>query len=127
MLRKTIVSLLAVLVLAGCGQKEYTMQDGLYVPQEIKDGQVDVPYMIVEGDHFTVVQNMAVSYQPSGTMQKNGNAVTMETEFMDQKCRWVFELTGNDSLKYIAKDSSLPGSSEEWKDGTIFVLTDISD
>ncbi len=127
MLRKTIVSLLAVLVLAGCGQKEYTMQDGLYVPQEIKDGQVDVPYMIVEGDHFTVVQNMAVSYQPSGTMQKNGNEVTMETEFMDQECRWVFELTENDRLRYIAKDSSLPENSEEWKDGTVFVFTDISD
>ena len=114
MLRKTIVSLLAVLVLAGCGQKEYSMQDGLYVPGEIKDGQINVPYLIVEGDHFTVIQNMAVSYQPSGTMRKNGNEVTMETIFMDQKCRWTFELTENDRLKYIAKDSSLPENREEW-------------
>ena len=126
--KRLIAAVSAIVItalLSGCTVKEYSLSEGMYVPETIEDGQVTVPYILIQDQRFTIVQDMALSYQPSGNIERKQNEVVMETTFADQECRWVFELADNDTIKFLEDRSSLPQSDAHWKDKMTFILTDI--
>ena len=125
-MKKRLMTAAAVMaaLLCSCTAKEYSLNEGMYVPETVEDGQVAVPYILIHDQRFTVVQDVALSYQPSGTVKKDKNEVVMETTFADQECRWVFRLTDNDTLEYLESESSLPESDAQWADQMIFILAD---
>ena len=71
-----------------------------------------------------MIQSVAVSYQPSGTMVRNGNEVVMETVFADIPCKWTFRLIDDNRLQFVSARSSLPYGEELWENGMIFVLAE---
>ena len=124
MIRKWLAAAVISIVLSGCASKEYSLSEGMYVPKDIEDGQITVPYILIHDQRFTIVQDVAVSYQPSGTIERNRSEVIMETKFADQECRWVFVLSDNDTMKFLKDESSLPGSDAQWMDQMLFILAD---
>ena len=125
MIRKRLAAAAVItVVLSGCASKEYSLSEGMYVPKSIEDGQITVPYILIRDQRFAIVQDMAVSYQPTGTVERNGNEVIMETKFADQECRWVFALSDNDTMKFLKDESSLPDSDAQWTDQMLFILAD---
>ncbi|MBR3423577.1 MAG: hypothetical protein IKG80_03705, partial [Clostridia bacterium] len=123
---KRIVCFFAALLLAltGCGKqtapesKEYSLSDGKYVTSTA------LPYLFLGEGRFTVVNDIAVSYQPSGTVRRDGNSVTLEGVYADNDFTYSFTLTDNDTLRFDLGGSTLPMSPSGWNDGIIFTLAD---
>ena len=122
MKRLTALLMLLVMILSGCSGT-YSLHDGMYVQKQIEDGQIHVPYILIRDGRFTVVQDIAVSYQPSGEIEQSGNTVTMKTLFAGDEYSWVFELTADDTLKFSAEKSKPKEVGEPIEEGTIFVLS----
>ena len=123
---KRIVCFFAALLLAltGCGKqtapesKEYSLSDGRYVTS------ASMPYLLFNGGRFTVIKDAAVSYQPSGTVLRNGNSVTLEGKFADSDFRYSFVLTDDDTLRFDLGRSTVLPDQNAWTDGMIFTLAD---
>ena len=115
---------LAVMLLAGCQAKDFSLTDGRYIPEETGEDGIAVPYLLVRGNMLDVIQSVAVSYQPSGPMVRNGNEVVMETVFADIPCKWTFRLLDDNRLQFVSARSSLPYGEELWETGMIFVLAE---
>ena len=64
---------LVVVLLAGCQAKDFSLTDGRYIPEGAGEDGIAVPYLLVRGNTLDVIQSVAVSYQPSGPMVRNGN------------------------------------------------------
>lgn len=94
------------------------MKDGRYVSDP--DG-FSVPYLLITGDRFTVINDIAVSYQPSGTAVRKGNQITLETKYAGDKCLWVFEVISEDTLRFRKDRSSLPENMNGWTEDKTFV------
>ena len=123
--KKTTTVLLTVLMtallLSACQPVSYLLNDGRYMLRQ-QNEQVNEPYLLINDGHFTVVMQMAVSYQPGGRIERNGNIVTMQTVYAGNNYRWVFELISDNQLKYLADQSSLPVLDNSWPDGLLFTL-----
>ena len=118
MMRKTAVLILAGLMsLSGCFAKEYGLSDGRYVLKQTQDEAV-LPYLLINNDKLTVIRDIAVSYQPSGTVSRKGNEIIMTTKYAGNDYQWVFSLTDDDTLAFSRIKSSVPAG---WEDGMIFV------
>jgi len=77
--------------------------------------------LINEG-RFTIIQDIAVSYQPSGTIERSHNTVTMQSVFAGETYIWVFELVDHNQLKLQLNDSVIPANHDEWNDEMVFAL-----
>ena len=114
----------SVFVLGGCAGGyvphggNYSLSDGRYVTS------TSMPYLLFNGGGFTVIKDVAVSYQPSGTVRRDGNSVTLEGKFADADFRYSFVLTSDDTLLFDLGASILPMSASGWNDGMIFTLAD---
>ncbi len=114
----------SVFVLGGCAGGyvphggNYSLSDGRYVTS------TSMPYLLFNGGGFTVIKDVAVSYQPSGTVRRDGNSVTLEGKFADADFRYSFVLTSDDTLLFDLGASILPMSASGWYDGMIFTLAD---
>ena len=106
----------------GCENKEYSLADGRYMLR-LLDGEASVPYVLINGDHFTIVNDLAVSYQPSGEIVIKGNHVSMEADYGGATCRWSFALTGDNQLTFLLDWSKVPEGSG-WKRGMVFCLAE---
>ena len=123
---KKILCLLFVslFILGGCAGGyvphggNYSLSDGRYITSTA------MPYLLLGGGRFTVVNDIAVSYQPSGTVRRDGNSVTLEGKFADTDFRYSFVLTSDDTLLFDLGASILPMSASGWYDGMIFTLAD---
>ncbi|WP_252891409.1 hypothetical protein [Thermoclostridium stercorarium] len=115
-----------LMLLSGCNEKTFSLDSGRYVPDYTKDEKDIniVPYIFIDKDKFSIIQDIAVSYQPSGTLIRKGNEVVMETVFADESYKWVFTLVDNNKLKFVLKKSVIPNNHFEWEDGRLFSLTD---
>ena len=114
----------SVFVLGGCADGyaphggNYSLSDGRYVTS------TSMPYLLLGEGRFTVVKDIAVSYQPSGTVRRDGNSVVLEGVFADADFRYSFVLTSDDTLLFDLGASILPMSASGWNDGMIFTLAD---
>ncbi|MBQ7687710.1 MAG: M56 family metallopeptidase [Clostridia bacterium] len=99
--------------------KEYSLSDGRYITSEATNETI-VPYLLIHEGRFTVIKDNAVSYQPSGTIERNGNTVTMKSVYAGEMYIWVFDMLDNNQLKLRLGDSTIPVSSDKWKDGMVF-------
>ncbi|MBR7032536.1 MAG: hypothetical protein IKI03_02740 [Clostridia bacterium] len=114
----------SVFVLGGCAGGyvphggNYSLSDGRYVTS------TSMPYLLLGEGRFTVVKDIAVSYQPSGTVRRDGNSVVLEGVFADADFRYSFVLTSDDTLLFDLGASILPMSAYNWNDGMIFTLAD---
>ena len=94
----------------------------MYVPEHVESDQITVPYLLIRDGSMTIVQNIAVSYQPSGPLTVSGNKIVMETQFLNETYKWTFILSDDNTLAFSAGESSIPGDAEKWEDGMRFVL-----
>ena len=101
--------------------EDYSLHDGRYALSQSAD-ESGIPYLLINGGRFTVVQDIAISYQPSGTIERSGNIVTMKTVYADETYLWVFELIGNDQVKLHLGDSEIPVNRGKWEDEMVFTL-----
>ena len=122
--------IVSVIVLGGCANKgspdgrDYSLNDGRYVvSEEISD---TVPYLLFQGGSFTVVKDIAVSYQPGGTVRRDGNTVVLGGKFADEDFVYSFTLTADDTLRFDLGKSNVPQSRSVWTDGMIFTKSDDS-
>lgn len=111
-----------ILFLPGCRKETFALEDGMYVPEHVESDQITVPYLLIRDGSMTIVQNIAVSYQPSGPVTVSGNKIVMETQFLNEPCKWTFILSDDNTLDYSSGESSIPGDPEKWEDGMRFVL-----
>ena len=146
-----VLPLVAALMF-GCQNTPFSLDEGRYIPEQSEKDDMAVPYLLIgEDNRIEVIQDILVSYQPSGTMTLNRNEVILETEFADRNlqkrransasfpdgrskgrgkckkfrdstCKWTFELIDNNKLKFVSAKSSVPYKGELWEDGMVFVL-----
>ena len=101
----------------------YSLAGGRYELQSEAE-VIMAPYLLIQPGGFVIVQEIAVSYQPTGTLEIIGSDVVMEANYKDEVYRWVFELTGDNVLTFRAGKSKVPAGGAEWKDGMTFALAD---
>ena len=101
--------------------EDFSLHNGRYVLSGSAD-QVSSPYLLINEGRFTVIQHVAVSYQPSGTIERSGNTVTMKTVFAGETYIWVFELIDDNQLKLLLGDSIIPVNRDNWEEGMVFTL-----
>mgnify|MGYP007069921568 CR=1 FL=1 len=135
MKNKLWVLLVPLLLLSGCGghseatesqnaAESYSFRDGRYVlPESSAD---PVPYLLIHDGRYTVVKDVAISYQPGGTIQRNGNEITFEGKYLNEDYRYAFTLIANDELRFELGQSRIPQSQFEWTDGMVFSITEDS-
>jgi len=94
----------------------------MYVPEHVETDQITVPYLLIDDGSMTIAQNIAVSYQPAGPLTRDGNKTIMETQFLNESCKWTFILSGDNTLDFSSKESRFSGELEKWEDGMRFIL-----
>lgn len=142
--RASIVLIVAVVLLVACGRDpepvntslpsaeesvstreqigQFSINDGRYVSKRTAEGNVELPYILIHKSTFTVVQQDAISYQPSGMVEKNGNKIVMKSTYAEKDYSWVFQLVDEDMMILLADESVIPESDAQWEDGMVFSL-----
>ena len=115
------LSVWIIIVLTGCRETVFSLADGMYVPDHIEADRTAVPFLLIKDGSMTVIGHPAVSYQPSGIITAHGNKIVMETQFLNESCKWTFVLTNNNTLDYSSGEFRLPDGWENWKDGMRFI------
>lgn len=120
------LALLCILGLAGCNkvpaEETFSLEDGRYVVENSNE-QISVPYILIQNGRFTVVMDIAVSYQPSGKIEKNENEVVMATSYADEELYWTFQLSNDNTLKFLLDKSQIPDGAN-FIDGASFILVE---
>ena len=119
-----LMLLFLVLPLSACQGNTFSLDDGRYVLEESVTDGISLPYLLVNDGKMTVIHDIAVSYQPSGTLDIDGNGVVLDTSFANEPCTWTFILTDDDTLVFSSDKSDVPNNWEGWDDGLTFVLTE---
>lgn len=118
----TLILLLALL--CGCKSEDtvqYGFDNGRYVLEQ-SDGDTATPYILINEDGFSLVLNIAVSYQPSGTVERDGNKLVLKADFAGEKYTWAFTLIDDSTLRFSLSDSDFPISGAMIEDASVFVL-----
>ncbi len=120
-----LVTLMLLLALLCDCESEDTVQygfdNGRYVLEQ-SDGDTATPYILINEDGFSLVLNIAVSYQPSGTVERDGNKLVLNADFAGEKYAWTFTLTGDNTLRFSLSDSDFLISGAMIEDASVFVL-----
>ena len=135
MKNKFWVLLVPLLLLSGCGghsevtesqnaAESYSFRDGRYTLTEPSANLI--PYLLVREGRYTVVKDIAVSYQPGGMIRQDGNEITFEGKYLNEDYRYAFSLIANDELRFELDRSKIPQSQAEWTDGMVFLFTEDS-
>ena len=106
------------------GTADYALSDGRYVitPSRGAYGSdTFLPYILIKGERFTIVQDVAVSYQPGGTLVRNGNEFVLSGNFAGEYS-YAFTLIDDDTFRFVLDGSTVPPERTEWTDGLIFAL-----
>ena len=121
-MKRIATAVFMLLLLAGCQSEPFSLSDGRYVLEQSGADGMSLPYLLINDGRMTVIQDIAISYQPSGTMEVSGNEVALETSFRNEPCNWSFTLTDNNRLTFSAEKSKLPSHWESWENGSVFIL-----
>ncbi|MBO4854090.1 MAG: hypothetical protein J5482_02945 [Oscillospiraceae bacterium] len=121
-MKKLIALAFALLILlTGCARQAYTLEDGRYMLSSAAE-DVTAPFLLLHEGKFTVVQEAAISYQPSGNLVRNGNEAILATKYAGEDYTWVFLLTGDNTLRFEPGKSSIPAGRTDWSEDMVFVL-----
>ena len=123
-----VLVLVCVLGLVGCNtaleETGYSLTDGLYVLENaIEQIPAPVPYLLVHDGRLEVVLEDAISYMPSGKIERNGNEVILATTYGGKELCWTFKLVADNTLQFCASKSKILGG-DEWINGVKFVCQD---
>lgn len=136
MKKRFLFFLVPLLLLSGCGgnghaakrqeaAENYSLQNGRYM--RAGSSSDPAPYLLIHEGHYTVVKDIAVSYQPGGTVRREGSAVMFAGRYANEDYCYVFTLTGNNELRFNLGASQIPQSAFEWTDGMVFSRADDSE
>lgn len=131
MKKRLLLLLVPLLLLSGCGGRDepseretaaetYSFQDGMYAASEPSADRT--PYLVIHDGFYTVVLDVAVSYQPGGRIQRDGDRITLEGRYGDSDYRCSFTLIANDELRFELEQSKIPKNQTAWTDGMVFTL-----
>lgn len=121
-MRKLIVLLcVTMLFSAGCQKELYSLNDGLYM-QDTEGEVMYTPFVQIHNGEFYVIQDIAISYQPAGKIERNGNDVILKSEYANMSWIWYFHLTDHDQLQFDLSKSMIPTERPDWKDGLVLNL-----
>ena len=65
-----------------------------------------------------------MSYQPSGTVERDGNKLVLNADYAGEKYAWTFTLIDDNTLRFSLSDSDFPISGAMIEDASVFVLAD---
>ena len=105
--------------------RAFSLDDGRYVLLP-ESPETTVPYLLIHEGKMTIVQNIAVSYQPAGRIARNGNRVLIDVKYANEDCRWVFQLIDDNQLKLVTEESVLPETvgKTAWHSEMVFTRTE---
>ena len=85
---------------------------------------VGLPYVTIFANRFTVVENVAVSYQPAGDVEINGDEVILKGTYGDADFRYVFKITSGYTISFDAEKSviAVGENASLWSDGLTLTL-----
>ena len=109
--------------LTGSTLNEHSLSDGLYALNTTKNGQVETPYLLINANEFNIVIHDAVSYQPSGIIERDENKVIMKSEYLNDEYVWAFQLTADNTLMFLPNKSNVPASAANWENSMTFTLS----
>ena len=103
----------------------FHLEDGRYVLSPETE-ETSVLYLLIHEGKMTIVQDMAVSYQPSGRIARDGNRVMIDTKYADEDCRWIFQLIDDNQLKLMTEESVVPETigRAAWHSVMVFTRTE---
>lgn len=121
-MRKLIVLLcVTMLFSAGCQKELYSLNAGLYM-QDTEGEVMYTPFVQIHNGEFCVIQDIAISYQPAGKIERNGNDVILKSEYANMSWTWYFHLTDHGQLQFDLSKSVIPAERPDWKDGLVLNL-----
>lgn len=85
---------------------------------------IGLPYVTIFANRFSVVENVAVSYQPSGDVEINGDEVILKGTYADADFRYVFKITSRYTISFDAEKSviAIGENASLWSDGLTLTL-----
>lgn len=138
-MKKTLLALLVLaVILSGCALTtetpeqspgnetvDYVLSGGRYIFNQ--EEVAACPYLLIQEvlqeERFTVVQHIAVSYQPGGVVQKNGNELVLQGIYGSKEFCYLFTLVADDTLRFDLGRSKIVAQEDcTWADGMIFTL-----
>lgn len=133
MKNRSLVLLVLLLLLSGCGSRGavtergaaaggFSFRDGRYVLSGASSDPV--PYLLIRNGSYTVVMDIAVSYQPGGKILRDGSKVTFEGKFGNEDYRCAFTLIADDELRFDLGRSNILQSMTGWTDGMVFSISE---
>lgn len=100
----------------------FSLNDGNYFAKQENEKQINEPHIQIYDGNFVVMLYEARSYQPSGKIERNGNNIIMKSNYVNNEYIWTFRITDDNTLKFVAKESSIPNANIQWEDGLLFFL-----
>lgn len=126
--RFLLITALLALTLAGCGHAPTSLSSGTYYAPKSETALLP-PSLTLDMDKqsFVFTHDPLSSYLSIGTFTIDGDKLTAATD--DGRYTYTFRLTGEDTLAFESKGSSLlfPRSGQSPADGTIFQLSEEND
>ncbi len=85
---------------------------------------IGLPYVTIFANRFTVVENVAVSYQPAGDVETNGDEVILKGTDGNADFRYVFKITSRYTISFDAEKSviAVGENASLWSDGLALTL-----
>ena len=85
---------------------------------------IGLPYVTIFANRFTVVENVAVSYQPAGDVETNGDEVILKGTYGNADFRYVFKITSRYTISFDAEKSviAVGENASLWSDGLTLTL-----
>ena len=85
---------------------------------------IGLPYVTILANRFTVVENVAVSYQPAGDVEINGDEVILKGTYGNADFRYVFKITSRYTISFDAEKSviAVGENASLWSDGLTLTL-----
>ena len=125
MKKSILIAILSFLfILTGCQSSSYSINDGRYALSESEADSFGCPLILVKDGNLVVVQDVTMSYEPSGSFTIDRKKVVMETEYDNESCKWTFILIGDNTMKFSLEKSNIPSAWDNWKDGMCFTLVE---
>lgn len=106
-------------VLSSCSAAD--LQDGIYTPDG-ENPQIGSPYLILHKERFNYIQDMAVSYQPSGVPEREGRNIVLSGSYAGEDFVLVFHVRDDKTVVFSGRSSRTSGLVRPPEDDAVFRL-----